>query len=311
MLFLWVVGGVFLVIGGIVLSYRYGKASRITMKKPAQYLQPQLWSDEEVTVGWIGHSTMYINLFGTKIITDPVLGKRVGEVLFPGLQVGFKRIVAPAIHLSELDKVDLILISHGHFDHLDIPSLKKLAHADTHVVTAPRISHLLNRLWFNSVAELDSEESIQLENGVKITAVPVKHWGNRYPWNRDYGYTGFLIEKNGVRLFFPGDTAYTPDFLKLRRYGEIDIAFMPIGAYYPDSFQSAHCTPEQAWKMFLDTGAKWFIPMHWDTFLLSQEPIAEPLQRLLHAAGSERERIALTEQGKTFQLVQEKVRVYT
>ncbi len=154
------------------------------------------------------------------------------------------------------------------------------------MITAGGTSKLLRHMPFGEVTELQGEESVTLSDlGMRVQAVPVRHWGNRFPWNTGYGYTGYLIEKNGVRLFFPGDTAYTPEFVKLRKRGKIDLAFMPIGAYSPDSFQRNHCTPEQAWKMFLDTGARWLMPIHYDTFVLSQEPVKEPLTRLLAAAG--------------------------
>ncbi|MCK9912047.1 MBL fold metallo-hydrolase, partial [Microbacteriaceae bacterium K1510] len=115
-----------------------------------------------------------------------------------------------------------------------------------------------------------------------------------------YGWTGYLLEKKGVRLMYAGDTAYTPYFTELCQYGPIDVAFMPIGAYQP--YIAAHCTPEQAWEMFVDSGAKWFVPIHWDTFVLSFESAEEPLQRLIQAMGAETHRLALTDRGATFRL---------
>jgi L-ascorbate metabolism protein UlaG (beta-lactamase superfamily) len=280
-------------------------------KQPSRWLRPRDWKDDEVTVGWVGHSTVLMNVYGTKIITDPVLGKRVGQHLDSEgkWQVGPKRHTAPALSVEEAGQVDLILLSHAHFDHFDIPTLKKLASPDTQVITAKGTSHLLRKIPFGRVMELDGKESIQLDNGVKVTAVPVKHWGNRYPWNTGYGYTGYLIEKNDTRLFYPGDTAYTPSFRKLRETGEIDLAFMPIGAYSPDALLGAHCTPEQAWEMFLDTGARWLVPIHWDTFVLSHEPVDEPINRLLIAAGAEKDRIVLKEHGAVFQFAKTLVEV--
>lgn len=216
-----------------------------------------------------------------------------------------KRHIPPALHLEDIGEVDLILLSHGHMDHFDIPTLKKIANKKTKVITATGTSSLLKQLPFAEVLELGGKDSMMIDEGVNIQAVPVRHWGNRFPWNTKYGYTGYLIERNNTRIFFPGDTAYTADFRWLQKKGEIDLAFMPIGAYSPDAFQRHHCTPEQAWQMFLDTGAKWLIPIHWDTFILSQEPVEEPLERLLHAAGEEKDRIVLTEHGQIFTLVEE------
>lgn len=269
-------------------------------EEPSHRLTPSRWRDDEVTVGWVGHSTVLINLYGVKILTDPVLGPQIGVQLGPW-QIGPKRHVDPALDPEELDRVDLILLSHAHMDHLDLPTLGKLAHPKTQVITARGTSRLLRQLSFRDVMELGGEESVTLPHlDVRVTAVPVRHWGNRFPWNTGYGYTGYLIERCGARLFYPGDTAYTPELKKLRRRGPIDLAFMPIGAYSPDSFQRNHCTPEQAWKMFLDTGARWFMPIHYDTFVLSQEPVKEPLQRLLAAAGEEAHRIVTRKQGDVF-----------
>ncbi len=294
----------------LFFAYQYwrflGRLPKQPYKAAPHKPSPPEWDDNQVTVTWIGHSTLYINLFGTKIITDPVFGERVGMHLGLGWQIGPKRITSPALTPEEVGKADLILLSHAHFDHFDLPSLRKLADPRTQVITAKGTSRLLRRLRFQEVRELGGHEQIQVRDGVTVRAFPVRHWGNRYPWNHEYGWTGYVIEKKGVRLLFAGDTAYTPDFADLRKIGSIDVAFMPIGAYSPDSFQRAHCTPEQAWKMFQDSGARWFVPIHWDTFVLSQEPVDEPLQRLLAAAGPDEERVVLRQQGEVFRLPNEK-----
>ncbi len=265
------------------------------------------WSDEEVTFTWIGHSTVLINLYGTKILTDPVFGERVGVHLGGNWQIGPKRITAPALSIEEIGHVDLILLSHAHLDHFDMPTLKKLAGPGTRVITAQGIGHLLKRLPFREVREIPLGQEIHTQQGVSVRSVPVRHWGNRFPWNVTYGFTGFLIEKNGYRLFFAGDTAYTPTFRDLRKYGRIDVAFMPIGAYFPDEYQGTHCTPEQAWDMFMDTGATYIAPIHWDTFVLSREPVHEPLERLLAIAGRQVDRVIVREHGEVFRATDSQV----
>jgi L-ascorbate metabolism protein UlaG (beta-lactamase superfamily) len=242
-------------------------------------------------------------------MTDPVLGKRVGVHLGMGeWQIGPSRHTEPALLLQDLKRVDLILLSHAHFDHFDLPSLKKLARPETWVITAKGTSHLLRNLPFGRVIELGGEEEAEIiELGIRVRAVPVEHWGNRFPWNKDYGYTGYLVEKKGTRLFYAGDTAYTPTFRKLRELGEIDLAFIPIGAYQP--YLRTHCTPEQAWSMFVDTGAKWLVPIHWDTFVLSYEPVDEPIRRLREAAGAEAGRIVLSRHGEVFRFARAAVNV--
>jgi L-ascorbate metabolism protein UlaG (beta-lactamase superfamily) len=273
-------------------------------KEPIKLLNPKSWSDEDVTIGWVGHSTVLINLFGTTVLTDPVLGRRIGVHLGIGdWTVGPKRHTAAALSVDELGHVDLILLSHAHMDHFDYPTLKKLAHPGTKVITAAGTGHLLKKMPFSTVIELGGEERIDFrEWGLTVTAVPVKHWGNRFPWNTGYGYTGYLLEKREQRIFYPGDTAYTPQLSKLKEKGEIDLLLMPIGAYFPDSFQWAHCTPEQAWQMFKEIGAKWLAPIHWNTFVLSYEPVDEPIQRLERAAGEEADRIVWRHQGEAFRL---------
>jgi L-ascorbate metabolism protein UlaG (beta-lactamase superfamily) len=289
----------------IYIGYRYWyylKSLPQPAPRPLRHRpRPDRWPSDEVTITWVGHATLLINLYGTRILTDPVLGERVGLSLGP-VQIGPKRFVPPALTTEEIGPVDLILLSHAHFDHFDLPTLKRLASDRTHVITALHTSHLLKRLPFQSVQELGGTDALELDGGLRITAVPVRHWGNRLPWNTNYGYTGYLIEKNGVRLFFAGDTAYTPTLRDLRKAGPIDVAFMPIGAYKPDAFQANHCTPEQSWQMFLDTGARWMAPIHWRTFVLSYEPVDEPMKRLLQAAGSDENRIILREQGMEFRL---------
>jgi L-ascorbate metabolism protein UlaG (beta-lactamase superfamily) len=262
---------------------------------------PRLWNDDDVTLTWIGHSTVLMNIRGVKVLTDPVFSNRVGVSLGPWT-IGPKRHTAPALQVHDLPDVDVILLSHAHMDHVDIPSLKRLCSPRTRVVTARGTGRLLKRNWFREVIELGGTETVKVSPDLTITAVPVKHWGRRFPWNRGYAWTGYLLDCRGIRVFFAGDTAYTQNLTFMKEQGGVDIAIIPIGAYSPDSFRSSHCTPEEAWHMFLDTGAKWLVPVHWDTFVLSQEPVEEPMERLLQAAGNDAEKIAIREHGQVFRL---------
>ncbi|MGZ6550815.1 MAG: MBL fold metallo-hydrolase, partial [Tumebacillaceae bacterium] len=274
-------------------------------KQAALRPEPESFSDDEVTLAWVGHSTLYINFFGLKILTDPVFSEKVG-VNVAGFVVGSKRHTAPAMRPEDVGEVDLILLSHAHLDHFDLPSLRKFASPQTQVVLPKGTSRLLKGMAYQQLHELHGKEHVELNNGVKVTAVPVRHWGARFPWNKDYHWTGYLIEHRGVKLFFAGDTAHTPTFQDLRNLGKIDVAMIPIGAYSPDSFQGSHCTPEQAWEMFYDCGAEWLIPIHWDTFVLSHEPVDEPMRRLLAAATADQksDRIVIQDHGATFQVPQ-------
>lgn len=306
---IWFTAAILFFIFIILYLFRRWSSAKRPYTTPSKMIKPKEWKEDEVTVGWIGHSTVLINIYGYKIITDPVLGQKVGVALGNRFQIGMRRHRAPAISLEDLEEVDLILLSHAHFDHFDLPSLRRLASPRTKVITAKGTSHLLKRISFQKVYEIGDQEQLELPQGLKITAVPVKHWGNRFHWNIRYGYTGYLIEKDKIKIFYPGDTAYIPDLSWLKEEGEIDLAFMPIGAYKPDILQRHHCTPEQAWDMFVDTGARWLAPIHWNTFVLSMEPIMEPLERLQRAAGKEKDRIVFADQGEIFSLQKERVEI--
>lgn len=294
----------------LVLLWFYATYRRYTKDLPRPPYQipsihPNLHalSDDRTTLVWIGHSTVYLNLQGVRILTDPVFSEQVGvPIVGNAWKIGPKRHTAPAISVDEVPAVDVILLSHAHLDHLDLPSLRKLANPSTQVITAPGTSHLLSRLSYGEVHELGGTSQLTLDNGVTITAIPVRHWGRRYPWNKDYSWTGYLIEYAGRQLVFAGDTAYTPAFRELAGDKNIDVMIMPIGAYSPDSFQNSHCTPEQAWAMFRDSGARFLIPVHHNTFVLSQEPVEEPLQRLLAAALDEQHRVVVHQHGEGFEL---------
>jgi L-ascorbate metabolism protein UlaG (beta-lactamase superfamily) len=263
--------------------------------------EPGKWSDAQVTLAWIGHSTVLINFFGVTILTDPVLFLRVG-IRLPGFTIGPKRLTAPALSFDELPKVDLILLSHAHFDHLDLRTLRCFD-ASTSVITARATRDLLQRTRFFQVIELDWGQSKTLRTAVgemEITAFPVKHWGARTRRDTYRGYNGYLIERSGRRIIFAGDTAMTETFAERRRHGAIDVAIMSIGAYNP--WIQSHCTPEQAVQMANAAGARFIVPVHHQTFRLGFEPFREPIERFETALSKTPERTALREIGQTFVL---------
>src|SRR5258708_6083909 len=240
--------------------------------------EPSKWSDTQVTLAWLGHSTVLINFFGVTILTDPVLFPRVG-IRLPGITIGPKRLTAPALKFHDLPQIDLVLLSHAHFDHLDLRTLGCFDRT-TRVITARATSDLLKRTRFSEVSELDWGESKTLNTAageIDITAFSVKHWGARIQRDMYRSYNGYLIERSGRRIIFAGDTAMTESFAALRRHGPIDIAIMSIGAYNP--WIQSHCTPEQAVQMANAAGARFVVPTHHQTFRLSFEPFCEPIQR--------------------------------
>jgi L-ascorbate metabolism protein UlaG (beta-lactamase superfamily) len=266
--------------------------------------EPLRWNDGEVTAAWIGHATVLINFFGINILTDPVLFARIG-IRLPGFTVGPKRLTAPALEFHELPKIDVVLLSHAHFDHFDLRTLHCFDET-TCVVTAPNTADLLKWTRLRDVTELrwGEEKSLNTSAGaVTISAFQVKHWGARKQRDAYRGYNGYVMESRSRgrrRILFGGDTAMTNTFAELSQHGPVDLAIMSIGAYNP--WIQSHCTPEQAIEMANAADARFVMPVHHQTFRLSFEPFREPIERFQAALSNTPERIALREIGETFVL---------
>ena len=263
---------------------------------------PANWSNTQVTLAWIGHATVLMNFFGIKILTDPVFFPRIG-IRLPGFTIGPKRLVTPALPFHELPNIDLILLSHAHFDHLDLRTLRCFGESTT-VITARATSDLLRHTRFRDVTELDWGEARAFKTAageVNIRALPVNHWGARKRRDTYRGYNGYLLERKGRRIIFTGDTAMTNRFAEIPQHGAIDLAIMSVGAYNP--WIQSHCSPEQAVEMANAAGAHFIVPVHRQTFRLSFEPFREPIERFEAALRKTPERIALREIGETFVLL--------
>jgi len=236
-----------------------------------------------------------MNLFGRWVLTDPALRRRIGMHFGVGT-LGPRRLIPPALRATDLPPLDLLLISHAHMDHLDYGTLRRLPR-DISVVTSRGNADLLER--FGRVEELSWGERIVI-GGIGVRAIPARHWGARLITDRHRGYGGFLLEVEGVRVVFAGDTAYTDRYREIGAESPVDLAIVPIGAY--DPWIDNHATPEQAWAMSRDLKARYVLPVHHSTFRLSREPADEPVRRFLGAAGSQRDRIVATEVGATWSL---------
>ena len=259
---------------------------------------PGVWPDNAVTLAWLGHATVLINFYGVRVLTDPALFHRIGVHTWVG-SIGPLRLTSSALTAPELPDIDLVLVSHAHFDHLDTPSLAALPGLPS-VVVAPHTSDLLPRRRYASVRELRWGDSVRIDTprgDVRVRAIEVKHWGARMRRDTHRGYNGYVLEREGSALLFGGDTAGTPLFASYRRYGPYDAAIMPIGAYDPYIYN--HCTPEQAVAMADAAGARLFVPIHHQSFQLSREPFLEPIERTLAALALEPNRLALREIGET------------
>ena len=253
---------------------------------------PGTWSDNKVTACWLGHATVLVNFFGVRMLTDPVLFSRIG--IRTGLGIaGPKRYIACALKPKELPTIDLILLSHAHLDHLDLSSI---ARVNAPILTAKDTRDVLPSR--RQVTELGWNERTKLHftNGeLEIQAIEVKHWGQRWPSERERGYNGYVLRREGRSILFGGDTADT----RLEARGPFDAAIMPIGAY--DPWIHNHCTPEQALAMANSVGANYIVPIHHQTFRLSKEPMNEPIERLADALSGEPERLAIRRVGETWQ----------
>lgn len=269
---------------------------------PSARPDPTAWRDDAITGSCLGHSTVLVNFLGVRVLTDPVFSTRVGIGLGP-LVVGPKRRVRPALKPREFAAPDLLLLSHAHFDHLDLPSLRRFSR-DTPIVTAKATGDLLRRLRFRDVHELAWGDSVTLAprgERIRVTALPVAHWGARLIRDVHRGYNAYLLEREGHAVCFGGDTAYTDAFAGLRgRARPLDLALMPVGAYNP--WIRAHCSPEQAVAMAQQAGAAYFVPIHHETFRLSDEPITEPADRIRAAFRDAPERLLAVRVGETFRV---------
>lgn len=262
--------------------------------------RPNEWSDDNLTASWLGHSTVLINFFGITVLTDPVLFPRIGIRIRPFFTIGPKRLTQPALKFKDLPRIDLVLLSHAHFDHIDTRTLHKFSKA-TAVVTAPNTSDLLRWMNFRDITELHWGESheLQTERGsLHIKAFPVNHWGARMGRDVHRGYNGYILERNNRRVIFGGDTAMTDSFAALRDDPPYDLAIMSIGAY--DPWIRVHANPEQVVEMCNAAGVVHIMPVHHQTFRLSFEPFREPIERFQAALRDEPARIALREIGETF-----------
>ena len=272
----------------------WGRDIPAPLHKPA----PSTWSDSDITLAWLGHATVLINFYGLRIITDPALYSRIGVDLGIG-SLGPLRLVQCALTPDALPEIDVVLVSHAHFDHLDTPSLAAVRGKPV-AVMAPATSDLLPRRAYSSVSELRWNEHVVVKRPrgeALVRAVEVKHWGARLQRDTYRGYNGYVVEREGKRLLIGGDTALTPVFRDHRRFGPFQAAIMPIGAY--DPWIRNHCTPEQAVAMADAAGARLFVPVHHQSFQLSREPFHEPIERAEAALTEERDRLALRELGET------------
>jgi len=255
---------------------RAGESIRAGVSK-----KPVLVSPRELGITFIGHSSFLIQIAGRKLLIDPVFAERL---------IALRRLRRPGVKIKDLPAVDMVLLSHAHMDHLNRPSLRRIVAHNTKLTgKAPiavvpwGVEDLVSDLGFARVVTLEWWQT-KTVGGLEVTMTPCKHWGARFFKDTHRGFGGYVIRGGGHALYHSGDTAYFDGFASIGKRLKPEIALLPIGAYRPDSYRGVHTCPEEALQGFLDLGARRMIPMHYGTFRLSQEPMEEPVERLMAAA---------------------------
>lgn len=268
---------------GLKAAVRWGIIDRLTGARKISapgYGAPRVAPDLELIHGqtvspqltWIGHASFLGQLDGTRFLIDPNFSRRIGGFI--------PRHVPPGLEIRDLPKIDALLITHSHPDHLDAPSIRRLDRG-MQVIAPAGLGRWFARRGFARVQELTWWHSTEV-GGLTVTFTPARHWSRRTPWDGNRSlWGGYVIEADGTSLYHAGDSAWFDGFAEIgRRFPNLDAAMMPIGAYEPAWFmEHNHMNPEQACRAFLDVGARHLVPMHWGTFQLTDEPLAEPAER--------------------------------
>ncbi|UNK17812.1 MBL fold metallo-hydrolase [Paenibacillus sp. N3/727] len=313
-------------------QFKQWRDERRNKRKDYSYVIPNLEPDleylhgnrHETSVTWVGHATFFIQYEGLNIVTDPIWARRMAFT---------KRLGEPGLPIAEIPPLDIILISHSHYDHMHIASIRKLYRAETTIVVPVGLRRKMLSKGFRRVVELKWWESTTI-GGVTITFVPTQHWTRRTPFDTNTSHWGgFVLEPElqqketrdegadsqdtsrvlPPNLYFAGDSGYFPGFKEIGNRFNIHIALMPIGAYEPEWFMtSQHVNPEEALQAFLDVKAETMIPMHYGTFRLADDTAQEALERMeleRKRLGIGEEQIRILKHGETFKVQPERRKV--
>jgi L-ascorbate metabolism protein UlaG (beta-lactamase superfamily) len=279
---------------------QFGRLVRHSVVTPrtGQSYQPRLASNGELGLTFIGHASFLLQMGGQNVIIDPNFARWLFVL---------KRLRQPGVRLTDLPPIDLVLVTHAHFDHLHRPSLRAIVRQTTRrkgqapaIVVPHHVFDLVSDLGFRDVVELEWWNSFK-HRGLTVTHVPSRHWGARIIKDSHRGYGGYVLRDAKHSVYHAGDTAYFSGFREIGERLSPELALLPIGAYNPPTFRNVHADPADATRAFLDLNARWMVPMHYGTFRLSHEPMEEPLQLLekeAKAAGIE-DRVVVLEEGVT------------
>ncbi len=260
--------------------------------------KPNLVSNGEMGVTFIGHASFFVQIGGQNVVIDPNFARWLFVL---------KRLRKPGIRVQDLPPIDLVLVTHAHFDHLHRPSLRTIVqhtrrtsgHAPA-IIVPHHVFDLVSDLGFSEVIELDWWNTLR-RGQLSITHVPSRHWGARILKDSHRGYGGYVLRAGKHSVYHAGDTAYFSGFREIGRRLAPELALLPIGAYNPPQFRNVHADPSDATRAFLDLNARWMVPMHYGTFRLSHEPMEEPLQLLEKEAegAGVADRVLVLEEGVT------------
>jgi N-acyl-phosphatidylethanolamine-hydrolysing phospholipase D len=238
--------------------------------------------ERDPAVTWIGHATFYVRMDGVAFLTDPMYSERASPFAFAGP----RRLVPPGVPLEALPRLDFALLSHDHYDHTDLPTLRRLAQRDVPFVVPTGVGELVRKAGGRVAVELAWWQEARVA-GVAVTCVPARHFSGRGPTDRNRRlWAGFVVAGETRRFYHPGDTALFEGFAGIgRNLGPIDLACLPIGAYEPRTIMGPiHLNPEEAVRAATDLGTRAAVGMHFGTFDLSDEPLDEPPRRFLAEA---------------------------
>jgi L-ascorbate metabolism protein UlaG (beta-lactamase superfamily) len=280
---------------------QFGRLVRQSALQPraGETHRPVLATSAQLGITFIGHSSFFIQIGGKNVVIDP----NFAHWLFI-----LKRLRRPGLALRDLPAIDVVLVTHAHFDHLHRPSLRAIARlsrktrgAGPEIIVPRHVADLVADLGFSRVTEVEWWQEHRV-GPLAITATPANHWGARMLRDFHRGFGGYVIRSHGGHsVYHAGDTAYFRGFHEIGSRLRPEVALLPIGAYSPESFRNVHTSPEDAVQGFMDMRAEHLIPMHYGTFRLSHEPMEEPVPRLLAAAATAgiQDKVLILQEGRT------------
>ena len=259
---------------------------------------PRLAGNGDLGVTFIGHASFFVQIGGRSVLIDPNFARWLFVL---------KRLRRPGLRVRDLPSIDLVLVTHAHFEHLHRPSLRAIVQNNLRtsgtapaIIVPTHVSDLVADLGFSEIIELDWWKTSH-DGDLSVTHVPSRHWGARILKDSHRGYGGYVLQAGKHSVYHAGDTAYFAGFREIGRRLSPELALLPIGAYNPPQFRNVHANPADATRAFLDLNARWMVPMHYGSFRLSHEPMDEPLQLLdeeARSAGIE-DRVFVLQEGIT------------